>query len=103
MTLTVIFIDEAREEFDAAADWYNAKKRGLGTRFISRVQDAIDSMVAMPRMRQEIFQDVRRVVVKKFPYSVLYRANSDSILIIAVFHGKRDPSIWQSRLKSRDS
>ena len=98
MTLPVVFLDEARAEFDSAADWYNAQKPGLGVRFISFVQDAIDSITTNPRKHQKIFEDIRRAVVKKFPYTVLYREQSDCILIVAIFHGKRDPAVWQSRL-----
>jgi|ERR1043165_1963386 plasmid stabilization system protein ParE len=98
MSLPIVFLDEARAEFDSAADWYNAQKRGLGTRFISHVEEAIDSIAANPRKHQKIFEDVRRAVVKKFPYTVLYQEQAHCILIVAVFHGRRDPSVWQSRL-----
>jgi plasmid stabilization system protein ParE len=94
----IVFLDEARAEFDAAADWYERQKPGLGADFIGRVQDVLDRIAAMPRLHQVIFQDVRRAVVKKFPYTVLYQIESDHILVIAIFHGKRDPSIWQSRI-----
>ncbi len=98
MTLPVVFLDEARAEFNAAADWYDAQRPGLGTRFISSVQDVLDGIAAMPRMHQAIYQDVRRAVVKKFPYTVLYVVEPDQILVVAVFHSKRDPSIWQGRV-----
>ena len=98
MTLPPVFLDEARAEFDAAADWYDRQQPGLGIAFIARVQDVLDAISAMPRMHQVIFQDVRRAVVKKFPYTVIYQVEPDYVLVVAVFHGKRDPSIWQTRV-----
>ncbi len=77
MTLPVLFLDEARAEFDAAADWYEAQKPGLGKKFIRNVQDVFDNIAALPRMHQIIYQAVRRAVVKKFPYTVLYVVEPD--------------------------
>lgn len=98
MTLPIIFLDDARAEFDEAADWYEQQKPGLGVDFIGRVEEVLDGISKMPRMHQVIFQDVRRAVVKKFPYTVLYRVEPDHVLIVAVFHGKRDPAIWKARV-----
>jgi plasmid stabilization system protein ParE len=98
MTLPIAFLDEARAEFNAAADWYDGQRPGMGTNFITNVQDVLDGIAAMPRMHQAIYKDVRRAVVKKFPYTVLYLVEPDQILVVAVFHSKRDPSIWQGRV-----
>jgi plasmid stabilization system protein ParE len=98
MTVPIVFLDEARAEFDAAADWYDSQRPGLGTRFIRQVEEVPSSIAATPRMHQVIYQDIRRAVVKKFPYTVLYRVGSDHILVVAVFHGKRDPAVWRGRV-----
>jgi len=98
MTLPIVFLDEARAEFDAAADWYEAKMPGLGKTFVRHVEDVLKNIGALPRMHQMIHHSVRRAVVKKFPYTILYTIEPDHILVIAVFHGKRDPSIWQGRI-----
>ena len=98
MTLPIVFLDEARAEFDESADWYQRQRAGLGAEFIARVQDVLDGISAMPRMHPVIYQDIRRAVVKKFPFTVLYQVEVDYLLIVAVFHSKRDPSIWKSRV-----
>jgi len=41
--------------------------------------------------------DVRCVRVRRFPYSVFFRAESRRIVVLAVFHARRDPSVWQQR------
>jgi plasmid stabilization system protein ParE len=36
-------------------------------------------------------------LVRRFPYAVYYRVERERIAVVAVHHGKRDPSPWQSR------
>ena len=42
-------------------------------------------------------EDIRRVVAYRFPYSVYFRAEKHRIVVLAVFHGSRDPAIWVDR------
>jgi hypothetical protein len=49
-------------------------------------------------LRYRIFeQDVRRVLVKVFPYAVLFTVEEDSILVVAVMHCHREPGYWRNR------
>ena len=43
-------------------------------------------------------EDIRRVVANRFPYSVYFPAEKHRIVVLAVFHGNRDPAIWQARV-----
>ncbi len=45
-----------------------------------------------------VYGDVRKAVVRRFPYVVLYREDAAEVVVIAVFHTSRDPSIWQARV-----
>jgi plasmid stabilization system protein ParE len=45
-----------------------------------------------------IYQDARRALVRKFPYSIFYIIEEDTIFVIGVFHSKRNPNNWQDRL-----
>jgi plasmid stabilization system protein ParE len=97
MSLPVVLTPEAQAEFDDAFDWYENQRPGLGTVFAERVQDALDRISANPQLHATVFKDIRKAVVQRFPYSVYYRAETSRVLVIAVFHGRRDPSIWQAR------
>jgi toxin ParE1/3/4 len=44
-----------------------------------------------------VFANIRKGVVRRFPYCVFYRPHPDRVEVIAVFHSSRDPSSWQSR------
>lgn len=97
MSLPVVFRPEARTEFDEAADWYEQQQAGLGIDFIACVQEVLDRIATTPEFHGVVYRDVRRAVVRRFPYSVMYRVEPGQVLVIAVFHSRRDPSIWQSR------
>jgi plasmid stabilization system protein ParE len=97
MSLPVVLRRQARAEFDAAFDWYERQRAGLGPEFAERVQAVFDRISATPEMHAKVYRDVRRALVRQFPYSVYYRLRTDRVVVLAVFHNKRDPKIWKSR------
>jgi plasmid stabilization system protein ParE len=97
MSLPVVLRDEAQAEFDQAFDYYEAQRPGLGVTFAERVQAVFDGISANPLMHRLVLGDVRKAVVRRFPYCVYYRADSARVEVIAVFHTSRDPTIWQGR------
>lgn len=98
MSYPIRLLPEAKDEFDAAADWYEQQQAGLGVDFIARVREVLDRITANPQLHATVHGDVRKAVVKQFPYVVLYREDAGEVVVIAVFHTARDPSIWQSRV-----
>jgi len=97
MSLPIVLRDEAQAEFDEAFDWYEAQRPGLGVDFLSEVQKVFDRIAINPLLHQVVFADIRKGVVRRFPYCVFYRPHLDRVEILAVFHTRRDPSIWQGR------
>ena len=97
MSLPIVLREDARAEFDQAFDWYERQKPGLGVEFVAKVQDVFDRISNLPLLHAIVFEDVRRAPVKKFPYAVYYRPEPDQVVVIAVFHNRRDPSVLQSR------
>jgi plasmid stabilization system protein ParE len=97
MSLTVVIRPKARADFDEAFDWYESQRAGLGVEFSNRVQTVIDSIAVMPELPAPVYRDVRRAMVRPFPYSVIYRIRGMRIIVLAVFHNKRDPNVWKSR------
>ena len=97
MTLAVVFRRAARREFDEAALWYEDRRPGLGVQFTSEIDHAINMTAANPERFPIMHRDIRCVRVRRFPYSVFFRAESRRIVVLAVFHARRDPSVWQQR------
>ncbi len=97
MRLPVVLRDAARDEFDESFDWYDAQRVGLGSEFAAAVQQVFDRIAANPRIHQVVIDDVRKDVVRRFPYCIFYRPHADRVEVIAVFHNSRDPAVWRSR------
>ena len=97
MNLPVILSPAADREFEAAAEWYENQQAGLGTRFVNQVQDTLDRIGHDPELHAVVYKDLRRALVIKSPYNIFYRALADRVEVIAIVHGHRDPSVWQSR------
>jgi len=91
---------EARDELLEAQAWYEQRAAGLGAAFARAVEAAVESLHRAPQQYPVVHRDIRRVLLRRFPYAIFYRATEDEIIVLAVFHLARDPARWQSR--SRD-
>jgi plasmid stabilization system protein ParE len=98
VSLPVVLRAEAEAEFDEAFDFYDARRGGLGSAFASTIQTVFDSIGANPLIHRVVLADIRKAVVRRFPYCIYYRPHPDRVEVIAVFHTSRDPSIWQGRV-----
>jgi len=97
MTLPAVFRRAARREFEEAALWYEDRRRGLAAEFKAEVDRAVMLAAETPQRFALIYRQARCVRVRRFPYSVLFVAESARIVVLAVFHVRRDPIVWRSR------
>lgn len=97
MTLPVTFHRAARAEFIEAAAWYEMQRLGLGTEFIAEIERCITLAADQSRLYAVAHNGIRRITAKRFPYSVYFRAQAQRVVVLAVFHSSRDPTIWQRR------
>ncbi len=97
MSLPVDFRPEARDELRDGFDWYEGQRAGAGIRFMAAVQAAINHLAAFPLVGRVMLDDIRRVLVKKYPYAIFYREEPHRVVVISVFHTSRDPAVWQGR------
>ena len=91
------FHPEAVEEFVEAAACYEACDSGLGTDFSRQVFPTIQNISDYPTMWPEIEPEVRRCLVHRFPFGVLFSIEPDGVFILAVMHLHRDPDYWKHR------
>lgn len=85
MSLPIVLRAEAEEEFDAAFDTYDAERAGLGLEFVGEVQRVFNRLTTNPLIHSLVFADIRKGVVRRFPYCVYYRPHVDCVEVIAVF------------------
>lgn len=98
MSLLVKFSKAARSELIEAAAWYESKQPSLGTEFIAEIDRCLVLAAQQPLIYAVVYQGLRRVTTKRFPYGVYFRSNAQRLVVVAVFHSRRDPSVWQSRI-----
>ena len=95
--MSFVFHPEAETEFNEAIDYYERIERGLGYDFAIEVYNTIQHSVSFPKAWSVNEGDIRRSLVKRFPYGVLYSEENDEIYIIAVMHLHRFPGYWKYR------
>ena len=78
--------------------WYRARSHDAAMRFRHEVTQAIERIITSPNRWPVVFKGARRVQVRRFPFSIVYRESSDLIEVIAVAHQVRRPNYWEDRL-----
>lgn len=97
--MKVEFLEPAQTELDQAFEWYETQQENLGLQFLSEFDAAIRRIAAFPEAYVLIEKEVRRCLIKRFPYGVLYGLDTDKIIVIAVVHLHRKPDYWIARIK----
>ena len=93
----------AEDELGEAGVWYEARQPGLGVSFLDLVDKAIGRLPAArlpssPVPGVKATKNARRVLLKRFPYSIVFYERETEIVIVAFAHTSRRPGYWQSRL-----
>ena len=96
--MKVRFLKPAQSEVDDAVAWYDSQSRTLGTQFLDDFDRAIRRIVAYPLANTKIEGVLRRCLLSRFPYGIIYGIDSDSIIVIAIAHLHREPRYWIDRL-----
>ena len=97
MTRQVRFHPVAELELNEAVDFYDLQSSGLGGAFLADVEHALAQVVEFPDAAVPAVADVRKRLLAKFPYALLYSLRDDDIRILAVAHLKRLPFYWHGR------
>jgi plasmid stabilization system protein ParE len=93
----VEFHPEAEAELVAAARYYEDHAENLGFDFLIAVRRTYSRLAEFPESGHSFGRRLRRVLVPGFPYGLIYRAEADRILIVAVAHLHRRPGYWKAR------
>jgi plasmid stabilization system protein ParE len=91
--------EDAENELKAAATFYEERERDLGLSFLRRLRQTFDDIITQPYAGTIVVNDIRRRLLRQFPYSVVYRIESQRIVVLAVAHWSREPGYWKQRAK----
>jgi toxin ParE1/3/4 len=92
--MRVVLGDEARSELREAAAWYRKISKRLARRFGDEIKAAVALVAADPLRRLEIEPGIRRVLLRKFPYALLYTVEGNRVVVLVLKHHKRHPDYW---------
>ncbi len=99
--MNVRYVEAAQAEFDEAFEWYEMQHPGLGYEFVEEVDATIRRICLNPEAYARVDRDVRRALVKRFPYGVLFGYDQPAgiVVIVAIAHLHRRPSYWSERVE----
>ena len=92
-----IFRPAAAADVEDAWRWYEARRDGLGEEFLGVVEATLAQIEGHPESAPVVYRDIRRQLLRRFPYGLFYRLLEGQVVIVACFHAKRDPRIWRTR------
>jgi plasmid stabilization system protein ParE len=97
MSRPIIFRPEAEADVTEAIGWYEGRVIGLGFEFLKTLDACLQRIARNPEHYPAIHKTVRRALLRRFPYGVFFLAESERVVVLAVFHAKRDPRRWLDR------
>jgi hypothetical protein len=85
----VRFQAQAVQEVLEARDWYESHVAGLGSAFVLAVNAAVERVRRAPSMFPKLDDSFRQALLRKFPYSLVFHAENDEIVVVSCFHHRR--------------
>jgi plasmid stabilization system protein ParE len=97
MARRLVVQPQADLDIQAAAVWYEDQRAGLGVRFLDELGLVFRRIETNPRQFPRLEGDVRRALLRHFPYGVYFVDGAEAITVLAVLHLHREPDMWKSR------
>lgn len=87
----------AEQDIAEAFVWYEEQATGLGLEFMRAVDASFAAIQRSPMIYPVVYRDLRRALLRRFPYKVFFAQREDRIDVLAVVHGRRHPRVWRRR------
>ncbi len=91
----------AEQELKDATEWYNLQQENLGGDFLQEIDKTITRITENPFQFPKERKQIRKAIVKRFPYLLFFYVDDLIINVFAVFNTSRNPMIWKSRFKDK--
>lgn len=95
--IDIEFHPDTADEIRYSRKWYEQQTTGLGQDFLDEIEVAINTVRQLPDTWPIFHGKYRRYILRRFPYSLIYRLESEKIYVLAVMHNSRKPGYWQGR------
>jgi len=100
MNYELSVLPEAEADLAEAYHWHEERVPELGVLFRDRVDECLMRIQRNPFAYQVVHGQVRRALLRKYPYGIFYFVEEETIVIIGCFHGRRDPQVWKTRAEN---
>lgn len=97
MPLELEYLDEAVIDAEEAARWYAERSPSAAIRFSIELDDAEAAILDRPEAWPAVGAGNRRYLLRRFPFSIVYRVEPLKVVIVAVAHARRRPGYWKHR------
>lgn len=97
--MNVRFLTVAQQEVDDAFRWFEDRSEGRGLEFLDELDRIVRLIRSFPFATSDIEPDIRRSLLARFPYAVIYGIDGQTIIVIAVAHIHREPRYWIDRIQ----
>ena len=94
----VIVSPEAENDLKEIFSWYEDKRMGLGYDFLLQVDAGINFVKRNPKIHPIEYNGIRKHLIKRFPYKIIYLVKEEEIIVLAVLHAKRSFELFKSRV-----
>ena len=96
--MKVIILAPAQMELEQARDYYVQRANArVAEAFLNQFEHAVRLLIEFPLMGTELTRRLRSLPLRNFPYAVIYRIGTDSLIINAIAHQRRRPGYWAKR------
>jgi plasmid stabilization system protein ParE len=97
--MKLTFLEAAQSEFDETITYYEEQRSALGFEFAEEVKEALVRIEQYPEAWSPLSPRVRRCLVNRFPYGVIYQVRDERLIVVAFQNLHRKPDSWRSRVK----
>ena len=97
MTYELKVRKEAEQDISLIFEYFEEIRDGLGYDFLLCVEEALSKIERNPLNYRKTYKELRRVIIRRFPYRIFYCIKEKTITVTAVFHAQKDPESWQNR------
>ena len=97
-TYEVVLLPETNADIAEAFQYYEDQAEGLGAEFLAAVESCLNSLDQFPARNALQYKQVRRALLRRFPYGVFYRVERETVTVIACVHTSRNPRHWKKRV-----
>jgi|LakMenE18May11ns_1017448.scaffolds.fasta_scaffold9654454_1 plasmid stabilization system protein ParE len=96
---TIVFASKAQNEYEESVLWYLKKSEEVSLKFIVSLEDTIQKIVKNPFINKNLYKRFYEINIKKYPFTIVYVIDKKEIIIISIYHQKRNPKYKISKKK----